>query len=148
MYLNMIFSCIDLLWELCLWFPRIEILKILSQLKLLYIWCIHLSWQYAMGGVADIAPKILLLAFLSNQEVLGCHKNIYRELRPSLTSFEILGNICCFWGNKSNICWPKGGWKPQWGVLWKTVEKVIFNFSIWKIVLRCCIGPQTLLDVD
>ena len=46
------------------------------------------------GGVfGHNAPKMHLLAFLSNQEVLGCHKNIYRELRPSLTSFEILGNI-------------------------------------------------------
>ena len=56
------------------------------------------------GLLGHNAPKMHLLAFLSNQEVLGCHKNIYRELKPSLTSFEILGNICCLLGNKSNTC--------------------------------------------
>ena len=34
-------------------------------------------------------------AFLSRQEVPGCHKNIYRELRPSFTRSEIFGNTCC-----------------------------------------------------
>ena len=35
------------------------------------------------------------LIFLSDQEVPGRHKNIYRELRPSFTTSEIFGNICC-----------------------------------------------------
>ena len=36
------------------------------------------------------------IRFLSDQEVPGRHKNIYRELRRFFTRSEIFGNICCF----------------------------------------------------
>jgi len=55
--------------------------------------------QLSRGGscVAGFLRTFLQkITFLRPQEVPGCHKNIYRELRACFTRFEIFGNICCF----------------------------------------------------
>ena len=61
----------------------------------------HISrHKVTRGGGWNVFPCFwphfaLNRAFLSRQEVPGCHKNIYRELRPSFIRSEIFGNICC-----------------------------------------------------
>ena len=59
--------------------------------------------------------------------VPGCHKNIYRELRPSFTRSEILVNICCLFRQQTQHLLPS--WWPGTpkGVLWEFVGKVIFS---------------------
>ena len=67
------------------------------------------------------------LTVLSDQEVPGCHKNIYRDLRPSFTRSEIFGNMCCFFRQQkqhSKISLWTGAPREA---LWKTVGKVIFS---------------------
>ena len=67
------------------------------------------------------------LRFLSDQEVPGCQKNIYRELRRSFTRSEILLNTCCFFRQQTQHLLPS--WWPGTpkGVLWEFVGKVIFS---------------------
>ena len=70
------------------------------------------------------------LTVLSDKEVPGCHKNIYRDLRPSFTRSEIFGNLCCLFRQQrqhSKISLWTGAPREA---LWKTVGKVIFHFSI------------------
>ena len=87
--------------------------------------------QLSRGGVSCIPgflrKNLLKLRFLSDQEVPGCQKNIYRELRPSFTRSEILVNICCFFRQQTQHLLPS--WWPGTpkGVLWEFVGKVIFS---------------------
>ena len=67
------------------------------------------------------------ITFLSDQEVPGCHKNIYRDLRPSFTRSKIFGNMCCLFRQQkqhSKISLWTGAPREA---LWKTVGKVIFS---------------------
>ena len=67
------------------------------------------------------------LTVLSDQEVPGCHKNIYRDLRPSFTRSEIFGNMCCLFRQQrqhSKISLWTGAPREA---LWKTVGKAIFS---------------------
>ena len=68
------------------------------------------------------------MRFLSDQEVPGRHKNIYRELRPSFTRSEIFGNMCCLFRQQTQhllLSWFPGSPK---GALWDFVRKVILSF--------------------
>ena len=65
--------------------------------------------------------------FLSDQEVPGCHKNIYRELRTSFTRSEIFGNMCCFFRQQTQHLLPSLGTGSPKGALWEFVRKVIFS---------------------
>ena len=74
-----------------------------------------------------LRKNLLKLRFLSDQEIPGCQKNIYRELRPSFTRSEILVNICCLFRQQTQH------WLPSWwpgspkGALWEFVGKAIFS---------------------
>ena len=65
--------------------------------------------QLAKQGGGPCIPGFLRtflqkIRFLSDQEVPGRHKNIYRELRPSFTTSEIFGNICCLFRQQTQHC--------------------------------------------
>ena len=83
------------------------------------------------GGVVCISGffKTFLqkLTVLSDQEVPGCHKNIYRDLRPSFTRSEIFGNMCCFFRQQTQHLLPSLGTGSPKGALWEFVGKVIFS---------------------
>ena len=86
--------------------------------------------QLSRGGSCIpgfLRKNLLKLRFLSDQEVPGCHKNIYRELRPSFTRSEILVNTCCLFRQQTQHLLPS--WWPgaPKGVLWEFVGKVIFS---------------------
>ena len=67
------------------------------------------------------------IRFLSDQEVPGRHKNIYRELRTSFTRSEIFGNMCCFFRQQTQHLLPSLGTGSPKGALWEFVGKVIFS---------------------
>ena len=80
--------------------PKIVIYWVLDDRIIIY--CRYIAYRAIRwpGGDWNVFtgfwPHFALnRAFLSRQEVPGCHKNIYRELRPSFTRSEIFGNICC-----------------------------------------------------
>ena len=81
------------------------------------------------------------ITFLSDQEVPGCHKNIYRELRPSFTTSEIFGNKCCLFRQQKQHCF-KSMWPgtPR-GPLGKYVENVIFSLFDLKNHFSAFNGP-------
>ena len=92
---------------------------------------LYIAQSANQGGVA-CAPGFFRtflqkLTVLSDQEVPGCHKNIYRDLRPSFTRSKIFGNICCLFRQQkqhSKISLWTGAPRKA---LWKTVGKVIFS---------------------
>ena len=67
------------------------------------------------------------IRFLSDQEVPGRHKNIYRELRRFFTRSEIFGNMCCFFRQQTQHLLPSLGTGSPKGALWEFVGKVIFS---------------------
>ena len=77
-----------------------------------------------MGFFKTFLQKI---RFLSDQEVPGCHKNIYRELRTSFTRSEIFGNICCLFRQQTQNLLPSPWPGSPRGALWDFVGKVIFS---------------------
>ena len=87
--------------------------------------------QLTRGGSACVSgffrTFLQKLTVLSDQEVPGCHKNIYRDLRPSFTRSKIFGNMCCLFRQQrqhSKISLWTGAPREA---LWKTVGKVIFS---------------------
>ena len=87
--------------------------------------------QLIRGGVYCIPGflKTFLkkIRFLSDQEVPGRHKNIYRELRRFFTRSEIFGNMCCFFRQQTQHLLPSLGTGSPKGALWEFVGKVIFS---------------------
>ena len=69
------------------------------------------------------------ITFLSDQEVPGCHKNIYRNFRTSFTASEIFGNICCFFRQQTQHCFKSLGTASALLPTSKYVEKCIFLLS-------------------
>ena len=67
------------------------------------------------------------MRFLSDQEIPGRHKNIYRELRRFFTRSEIFGNMCCFFRQQTQHLLPSLGTGSPKGALWEFVGKVIFS---------------------
>ena len=67
------------------------------------------------------------IRFLSDQEVPGRHKNIYRELRRFFIRSEIFGNMCCFFRQQTQHLLPSLGTGSPNGTLWELVGKVIFS---------------------
>ena len=67
------------------------------------------------------------IRFLSDQEVPGRHKNIYRELRRFFTRSEIFGNMCCFFRQQTQHLLPSLGTGSPKAALWEFVGKVIFS---------------------
>ena len=82
------------------------------------------GWSLCSVFFEDFLQKI---TFLSDQEVPGCHKNIYRELRTSFTRSEIFGNMCCFFRQQTQHLLPSLGTGSPKGALWEFVGKVIFS---------------------
>ena len=100
--------------------------------------------QLTRGGGACIPGffRTLLQKFtvLSDQEVPGFHKNIYRDLRPSFTRSKIFDNMCCLFRQQrqhSKISLWTGASRKA---LWKTVGKVIFSLFNLKNRFRCLIA--------
>ena len=69
------------------------------------------------------------ITFLSDQEVPGCHKNIYRDFRTSFTTSEIFGNICCFFRQQTQHCFKSLCTASTLFPTPKYVEKCIFWLS-------------------
>ena len=88
------------------------------------------------GGLSEKTLFLLIFRFLSNQEVPGCHKNIYRELRPSFTRSQIFGNMCCFFRQQTQHLLPSWGPGSPKGSCGNPWEKSFFHFSIRKIIFR------------
>ena len=84
------------------------------------------------------------LTVLSDQEVPGCHKNIYRDLRPSFTRSEIFGNMCCLFRQQrqhSKISLWTGALREA---LWKTVGKAIFSLFDLKNRFEVFLRPTNI----
>ena len=81
------------------------------------------------------------LTVLSDQEVPGCHKNIYRDLRPSFTRSEIFGNMCCFFRQQTQHLLPSRWPGTPKGALWELVGKVIFSLFDLKNRFSVFNGP-------
>ena len=98
------------------------------------------------GGGFSCVPGFLRtflqkITFLSDQEVPGHHKNIYRELRPSFTRSTMFGNICCLFRQETQhllpLWWPGTPRRP----LGKYVENVIFSLFDLKNHFSAFNGP-------
>ena len=81
------------------------------------------------------------ITFLSDQEVPGCHKNIYRNFRTSFTASEIFGNICCFFRQQTQHMLPSRWSGTPKGALWEFVGKVIFSLLDLKNRFSVFNGP-------
>ena len=88
------------------------------------LFCPKSTVYYIPGFLKTFLQKI---RFLSDQEVPGRHKNIYRELRTSFTRSEIFGNMCCFFRQQTQHLLPSLGTGSPKGALWEFVGKVIFS---------------------
>ena len=70
--------------------------------------CVYITASANQGGVYCIPGflKTFLkkIRFLSDQEVPGRHKNIYRELRRFLQDLKFLATSVAFLGNRRNTC--------------------------------------------
>ena len=82
-----------------------------SSLVIFWNWVsmVYITQCTDYGGVSHVFTGfskfvLLKLGFLSDQEVPGYHKNIYRELRPSFTRSKIFGNICCCFRQQRQHC--------------------------------------------
>ena len=101
------------------------------QMPPAYLVARYITQSANQGGFACVSvffrTFLQKLTVLSDQEVPGCHKNIYRDLRPSFTRSKIFGNMCCLFRQQkqhSKISLWTGAPREA---LWKTVGKVIFS---------------------